>query len=321
MNYKYSSQLKKEINDFLKYKMDKRQSLHPIACYLYQFDQFLLDYKEKELTRELVEKWLTLKDNENRNTLRMRAWSIKSFSKYLNLIGINAYIVDSKPYNCKTEYIPHIFSNEEIIFFFKQLDLVVKNSKHFPNNKQQIKLLFKILYCCGLRDSEVLNLKYENIDLENKCLIIKNSKNGVSRLVHFNDELYDALKTYVEKYSNGLLFESVFKNHRNNKKRSLSSIHLVFKTIIQNDEFDKNFHYRIHDFRHTFAVKNIKKVYENGDNVYSFLPILMTYMGHSDIRSTEYYLRFTPDVYQKVTKQFEEYFRDAIPKIDGDNYE
>lgn len=41
----------------------------------------------------------------------------------------------------------------------------------------------------------------------------------------------------------------------------------------------------------------------------------MVYMGHSHIKSTEYYLRFTPDIYEKVTNQFKTKFNGVIPKI------
>lgn len=320
-NYVYSGPFKNEITNFLKYKIDKRQTIHPIACYLYQFDQFTLELKENKLTREIVENWLVLKKGENRNTLRMRAWSIKSFAKYLNLIGIEAYIIDSKQYQCKSTYIPHIFTTKEITVFFHQLDIVVKNSKYFPNNKKQLKLFFKILYCCGLRDSEAIKLKYKDIDLENKCLLVHESKNGISRLIYFDDDIYNDLRNYIEEKPNKMLDDFIFKNYKTNNRRDIYSIYPIFHSIIKNDGFDKNIHYRIHDFRHTFAVRNIKRVYEGGEDVYAFLPILMTYMGHSSIRSTEYYLRFTPDVYQKVTEQFEVCFNNVIPKIDGEFYE
>lgn len=318
--FNYSGPFKNEIIDYLKFRESKQQKLHPVDLYLYHFDKYTIENKcNNILTKELIENWLILKDTESRNTLRLRAYTLKSFAKYLNLRDHNAYVLDSKIYNCKTNYIPHIFTDKEISKFFKQIDVTIKNKKQIPNKVQQIKLFFKILYCCGLRDSELLNLKFKNINLEDKCILIENSKNDIDRLVFINDDLADNLNTYINKYSNGFN-EYVFYNSKTQNRLSMYTFSQAFKTILKEASFDCNIRYRIHDFRHTFAVKNIKTAYENSEDIYSMLPILMNYMGHSDISSTEYYLRFTPDLYEKVTKQFENNFGDVLPRMKSDFY-
>lgn len=320
IKFNYSGPFKNEIIDYLKFRESKQQKFHPIDFYLYHFDKYTIKTKSNSiLTRELVENWLILKENESRNTLRLRAYTLKSFAKYLNLIGNDAYVLDSKIYNCKTNYIPHIFTDAEITLFFRQIDISIKNEKQIPNKVQQIKLFFKILYCCGLRDSELLNLKFKNINLEDKSILIENSKNNIDRLVFINDDLANTLNNYINKYSNGFN-EYVFYNSKTQKQISLYTFWEAFKKIIKEANFDCNIKYRIHDFRHTFAVKNIKIAYENSEDIYSKLPILMNYMGHSDISSTEYYLRFTPDLYEKVTKQFENNFGNVLPKIERDSH-
>lgn len=314
----FSGPFKQEIQDFLTYLKNKQHSLDAIKIYLYNFDQYTIGAtKGNILTKELAENWLILRENESRNTLRLRAYSLKIFAKYLNLIGKNAYVIDSKIYQCKSTYIPHIFTDKEINLFFKQINLTVKNNNLFPNNVQQIKLFFKILYCCGLRDSELIRLKYKNIDLENNCIFIEKSKNNIERLIFITEDLTDDLKCYIDKYSNNLSSEYVFFNLKTNKKRQMDNIRIIFRKIIQDCNFDNYIKYRIHDFRHTFAVKNIKNFYENNEDIYALLPILMNYMGHSHIRSTEYYLRFTPDVYASVTKQFELNFENVIPQVES----
>lgn len=318
--FNYNGPFKNEITNYLKFRENKQQKLHPVDLYLYQFDKYTIENKSNNiLTKELVENWLILKENESRNTLRLRAYTLKSFAKYLNLIGNYAYVLDSKIYNCKSNYIPHIFTDNEITLFFKQIDISIKNEKQIPNKVQQTKLFFKILYCCGLRDSELLNLKFKNINLEDKSILIENSKNNIDRLVFINDDLAFTLNNYINKYSNGLN-EYVFYNSQTQKQISLCTFWKAFKKIIKEANFDCNINHRIHDFRHTFAVKNIKIAYENSEDVYSKLSILMNYMGHSDISSTEYYLRFTPDLYEKVTKQFENNFGDVLPRVERDSY-
>jgi len=321
-NYVYSGPFKEEIKEFLEYKKNKRESLYSAASYLHNFDQYTIKTNaNNELSRELVEEWLVLRENESKRTLSVRATIIKSFAKYLNLIGKNAFVVNSGLYLYKSTYIPHIFTDNEVKCFFEQLEITVKTTKQFPYNKEQLKLFFKVLYCCGLRDSELLNLKYDDIDFTKRVLIIKNSKNNINRLIYLSDDLIHNFKIYIEKYSGNKTSQYVFYNAKTNNRRGIASICVEFHKIIESTNFDSNIRYRIHDFRHTFAVKNIKIAYEKGEDVYALMPILMTYMGHSHIKSTEYYLRFTPDVYEKVTKQFETRFENVIPKLIGGFYE
>ena len=311
----YSSVFKNDIEEFLDYKEKcgyKRKS-YKIA--LHNFDKYAKNKANKnELTRDLVEEWLFSDKNEHKVTRSNRGSIIREFAKFLNTIKEkDAYIIDSKLYTVSSTFIPHIYTDEEVDKFFSQIDITVKNNIWIPNNKQQIKLFFKILYCCGLRDSELIRLTYDDINLEEKYLIINNSKNDISRLIYINDDLVNDLRKYKE--NNICNSKYLFYNYKTKDKRRLPMIRDLFHNIIKDAGFDSNIRYRIHDFRHTFAVKSIKKCYESGKDVYLFLPILMVYMGHSHIRSTEYYLRFTPDIYEKVTNQFKTEFNGVIPKV------
>ena len=279
----YSSVFKYDIEDFLEYKEKSGRKKSSYSLYLYQFDKYAKEKTNKnELTKELVEEWLGLEKNITKTTIARKASAIKEFAKFLNTIkGTNAYIINSKLYSSKSTFIPHIFTEEEIYNFFKQIDITVENNACFPNNKQQIKLFFKILYCCGLRNSELIKLTYDDINFEEKYLIINDSKNDISRLVYINDDLVNDLKKYQEK--NNYNSKYLFYNVKSKQQRRILNIRILFHKIIEHSLLNPNNEYRIHDFRHTFAVRCIKKCYESGQNVYSFLPILMVYMGHSSI--------------------------------------
>jgi integrase len=65
---------------------------------------------------------------------------------------------------------------------------------------------------------------------------------------------------------------------------------------------------RIHDLRHTFAVHRLLRWYEEGANVQSKLPLLSTFMGHSNIYSTQRYLTITGSLLNEANKLFYEQF-------------
>ena len=267
-----------------------------------------------KLTKEVVENWLTLRENENPKTLNKRLYTMRVFAKYLNMIGKQAFVISTNYYLKETKFIPHIYTDEEVKLFFESIDkspYCFYNS-NIKNRRIQMKLLFKILYCCGLRISECLNLKYEDINLNEGSIKIRNAKFNKSRLIFINEDLVNDLTYYINSYPNDEC-DYIFYNKYNNRI-SYNFVNQFFNRVIVNSNLDKNKNYRIHDFRHTFAVNNIKKAFQNNEDVDTLLPILMNYMGHADIKKTEYYLRLTPDIYKAIISKYEERFIDIFNK-------
>lgn len=74
----------------------------------------------------------------------------------------------------------------------------------------------------------------------------------------------------------------------------------------------------VHDLRHTHAVHNLRNWFAAGKDVGAMLPILQTYMGHSSIADTAYYLRLTAESYPEITARLDEALGDVIPSPMGD---
>ena len=62
---------------------------------------------------------------------------------------------------------------------------------------------------------------------------------------------------------------------------------------------------RIHDFRHSFAVKSLRKMIYNKDDIMAVMPLLSQYLGHKHIYATQNYLQFTADMFQYVTESIQ----------------
>lgn len=314
---KFNGPFKEDINNYIDYRINiKHQRFSTVKSELKQFDEYTINIKaNNELTREIVENWLTLRKNENPRTLNKKLYTMRAFAKYLNMIGKNAFIISTNYYLKGTEFVPHIYTDEEIKAFFEGIDKYPYdfNKRENPNKKIQMKLIFKILYCCGLRISECLNLKYEDINLNEGSIKIENAKFNKARLLFINEDLTNDLDYYIANYSDDKC-DYIFYNKYHNSRISYEAVNIFFRRIIGNSNFTKNKSYRIHDFRHTFAVNNIKRVFQNNEDVDAFLPILMNYMGHSDIKDTEYYLRLTPDIYKAIISKYEKSFIDIFNK-------
>lgn len=71
---------------------------------------------------------------------------------------------------------------------------------------------------------------------------------------------------------------------------------------------------RIHDWRHTFAVKSFKQMIDQGLDMYVALPVLSTYLGHKSIYATERYIRLTMELYPYIAEKYGEKFQSVFGK-------
>ena len=314
--YQFSSSYKKFMNEYIEY----RKTLYTTETthfYLATLDKYIISNppKNNELSKEYIEKWLIKRENESTSTLFRRAIETKNFTIYLNQKGIKAYIIDIKNYKYIQKFISHIYTNEEIKEIAQSLNKTIRNNKINPHKKEMYQLLFTIIYCCGLRISEALHIKWSNINIESQYIEILKSKNHMNRVVSINDFICQNILNYKSLFINisteDLVFPSTAKTIIYTQQ-----IEKNFRKIIKNSNLNQNNHYRIHDFRHTFAVNNLRKCFLNKEDINVKLPILMTYMGHQHIRSTEYYLHFIADMYPEFIKECEYYFSNLIPTME-----
>jgi len=70
-----------------------------------------------------------------------------------------------------------------------------------------------------------------------------------------------------------------------------------------------------HDLRHTFAVNNLRSWFAAGRDVGALLPVLQTYLGHSSIADTGYYLHLTAESYPDITARVQQVIGDVVPPV------
>ena len=315
-NYVFSSSYKEIMNEYIDYRK-VLYTTRTTYSYLKALDKYMVAYppKDNELSKEYIEKWLIKRENESNNTLYQRAILIKSFAIYLNQHGIKAHIINMRNYKYIQQFIPHIYTNEEVYKIFESLNKTIIPTRLIPHKKEMYDLLFTILYCCGLRLSEALHIKWKNINIENQYIEILKSKNYTNRIVVIKQFICNKILSYQSLFINRSPEDFVFIN-RYGKTINKQTIEDNFRKIIKNSNLNQNNYYRIHDFRHTFAINNLRKCFLNKEDINVKLPILMTYMGHQHIRSTEYYLHFIADMYPEFIKECEYYFSNVIPTME-----
>ncbi|MEW6737926.1 MAG: tyrosine-type recombinase/integrase [Acidobacteriota bacterium] len=188
-----------------------------------------------------------------------------------------------------------------------------------PHSFRAILLL---LYGAGLRISEALSLRLEDVNLIEGILTIHNTKFNKSRLVPLGFQLNQAMVQYMLKRkqdSHSQSHKSPFFVGRCGKPISIGTIEHSFRRLcsytgIQRTD-NASYQPRLHDMRHTFAVHRLTQWYQEGKDVQRLLPRLATYLGHINLSSTQVYLTMTPQLLQQANKLFEQY---ALKEVSHD---
>ena len=176
-------------------------------------------------------------------------------------------------------------------------------------------MLFRILYCCGLRVSEALNLQIPDVDLENGTLLIVNGKFGKDRLVPMSGTITALCREYRANMPPG---SDYFFPAPDKGPYSSCTIYTRFREILWQAGIPHGGRHRgprVHDIRHTFAVHSLNNWVQKGMDIYTAIPILCTYLGHKNLSSTQRYLRLTPEVFPEVTEAFEAHFGSVFPEV------
>ena len=266
----------------------------------YVLDKILLANNIFDLsnTKKIFEVLVEKETNENRK--RKNYNCLKQLYEYLKIIGYKDLYLKEYRFNTISNFKPTILTNKQLNIFFKTLDDYCKNSK----NKEDyiFSILFRLIYSCGLRISEVLTLKNTDYSTEKGTIYIKKSKDNVTREIPVSNSMNKILKSYISNKNNNIyLFEI------NNQKISYNQISNIFKKILNRLDFK----FRIHDLRHLFSITTFNNLYKQGHNEYWILYYLHIYLGHKNWKSTEHYLQFTSKYLKKAVKQFSDFYRNV----------
>ena len=323
-NFSYIGQFKDHIENHLKLKMAVGYKYKADVSRLKNFDQFTsVKYPQTSmLTKEIVLDWCRKKTYEAQANQNARASVIRQFGKYLDSIGINAYILPKGYYPNAKQYVPYIYTFDELTEFFSATDQCPYCYER-PHRHLIMPVIFRMIYMCGLRVSEARLLKVADVDLKNGVLSINNSKKDNSRLVPMSELLTKLCRNFSKKMHLNSAENDYYFPALNGKPMTITNVYHNFRRFLWRAGIShggKGCGPRVHDFRHTYAVHCLKKWAEEEKDLSVYFPVLKTYMGHDSFNETAYYLRLTADVFPHITLKIETRYPDIIPTLDkGEN--
>jgi integrase len=204
---------------------------------------------------------------------------------------------------------PHIYTQKQVADLMKAASELRSRSIKAMRARTYT-ALFGLLACTGMRISEALRLTRKDVDLEAGVITIRSAKFQTSRLVPMHDLATAALRAYAEQQDQTVA-----------RPRSdaffLSDSGTALKYITVHHTFDRIRHQlgwkagrrqrapRIHDLRHTFAVRCLIRWYEQGAGIDHKIASLSTYLGHAEVSSTYWYLSAVPELLALAAARFE----------------
>lgn len=202
---------------------------------------------------------------------------------------------------------PYIYSEEEI-------SRIIAAAKALPCRKglrgSTYSTLFSLIWVTGLRISEALALDRDDVNLANQLLTIRNTKFGKSRLVPVHASAANALAHYAHcrdqifpNAQSPSFFLSIFGTRPTTAIAQLTFRQLCFKIGIRDARGGKG--PRIHDMRHSFAVKSLIDVYKADCNIEQAVDALSFYMGHVGPSSTYWYFSAVPELLELARNRLE----------------
>lgn len=324
-NYVYTGVLAPVINKHIEEKRAMGLLYNTDAKILLNFDKFTLMYSDAEpnvLSESLVKEYIKKRPNEGTKYQTMRMYAISRLAEYMIRIGMKAYVIPGSSYpRIQNLFKPYIFTDDEINRIFQAADSM-KSHPHNRNVGNVAPVLFRLLYSCGMRISEVIGLTLNDVDIENGIIRIDNAKFEKSRYIPMSESMTNICRTYVKEMFHSERPEtSAFFPNTYNNFYSPTAIYTLYREILRRAGIShggKCKGPRIHDFRHTFAVHCLRNWSKTNCDITTAFPYLSSYLGHTDLYATQKYLRLTADVYPQLIERLEDKYGDIFPKLKGD---
>lgn len=259
-----------------KYSTDCRLKYNSIQTqnnYISQITSFLTYFKNeiepKAIPTDKIKEWLL--QAKTINTRKHRLCAVKSF--YELTIGMPNKI-DKIPYPKSDKKLPIVLSQEEVQKMFS----VCENLKH--------KVILALLYSCGLRVSELINLRWCNIDRSRMIINILQAKGMKDRQVMLSGQLIPLLEKYYKEYKP----KTFILNGQFGIQYSSRSVGEVMKQLAQKAEINKRVY--THLMRHNCFTHMV----ENGTDI----NLIQRLAGHSSAKTTAIYTHISHNIISKI---------------------
>jgi len=306
------SDLSSELNRYLRIRRSLGYDLGTTERVLRKFVDFAKQKGAEYISVMLFLQWRESFGHANQQTWSRRLGMVRLFAQWLQCLDPKHEVPQRGLIPDRTRRSrPYIYSDEEIC-------RVVGAAAELPSNNGIRALtcstLFGLIAVTGLRISEAVSLNVADVDLETGVLTLRRGKWGKSRLLPVSASTTVQLAAYAKERDRllGACPEPFFVSDSGGRITDCSARY-NFAAVCQaiglrpKEKFCRHGHGpRIHDLRHTFAVRTLVNWYRTGRNPSQEMIKLTTYLGHSSPARTYWYLEAVPQLLALASRRAEE---------------
>lgn len=273
--------------------------------WLPDFVAYLASHGSTTITTVLALRWAQQPADADPSWWAKKLGAIRRFARYHHACDPRTEVppADLLPFRARRQT-PHIYSDEELAALLQQ-------ARHLPDplTSASYTTLLGLLAVTGMRVGEALGLDQQDIDWRQSLLTVRHSKFGKTRQVPVHRSTITALHVYVQARDRLCPRRRTpsFFISRVGTRVIHQNFHHVFLRLIRLSGIGAGPGHRprLHDLRHTFAVKTLRDWYRTGVDVEPRLPWLSTYLGHVNPTATYWYLTATPELLSLAADRLE----------------
>ncbi|MEU4217327.1 tyrosine-type recombinase/integrase [Actinoplanes sp. NPDC026623] len=289
--------LREHLADYLQLRRSLGHQMAEAAWLLPDFVAFLDERGQSTVTIQAALAWVRLREDEVVTTVSpRRITAVRGFARYLSGIDPATEIppMGLVPHRQRWRP-PFLYSSADITALLTEADAIGP-----PFRAATYHTLLGLLAASGLRIGEAIGLDDDDIDWAQGVLLIRESKFGKSRLVPLHASVMQALREYDTLRSATAPHpkDSAFFISRTHRRLVYAVVSLTFRQLVTGAGVGTDAPHppRLHDLRHSFAVRTLLHWYRTEDNVQARIPSLSTYLGHREPAHTYWYLSAAPEL-------------------------
>ena len=309
--------LQTRVDDYLAERHRLGLQLRSLDTLLADFAQFVADrHHHGPLTVELMVDWVRKGKGGlgTPETWFRRMAVLRRFIRYLQQFEPHTEIPEASIFGPEPGRVtPHIYREEEIV------ELMAAARQLGPRGSLRpatFETLFGLMASTGLRISEAIHLRDSDADLKRGMLIVRQTKFAKSRQLPLHPSTVDAMARYRRQRKRHVptTADTPFfigsRGRRLGQPLSDRQVHRIFNALRDSLEWvNRGAHAapRLHDLRHTFAVRRLMRWHREGTDVDQMMLALSTYLGHTKISHTYWYLSAVPELMALAGGKFEHF--------------
>jgi integrase len=289
--------LHEALTDYLRIRRALGYRLTRDGRLLAQFVAHLDELGAETVTTERALEWATLPAGASPVWWSNRLTVVRGFAAYLRSIDRANEVppIGLLPAGSRRAT-PYLYSDREIAAL-----LAAAGSLRYPVGVATYRTLIALLAVSGVRVGEAIRLDRGDIDRRHGLLIVRDSKFGKSRLVPLHPSAVKALRGYLRQRDRLYPAPStpaVFISSAGTRL-IYNCVNATFLKLVRRAGLrprSATCRPRLHDLRHTFAVRTVLDAHRAEGQVQARLPLLSTYLGHVNPGSTYWYLQAAPEL-------------------------